>query len=158
MSFLCVLFKSLLCLPLWCLSRVRSFLSTKRASVSIQLVHLLCLHTSFCPNLNILVTPPPKKKNQINNHNYFLSSTQASSCHEKHTRHMGFCSFASTKIFVYSELRSFVSVYVIAWQGSAPVCLCDGLNVIHWAETFLLPASLPFCLHPLLVKAQYKRG
>lgn len=36
----------------------------------------------------------------------------------------------------------FVCVYVIAWQGSAPSRLCEGLNVIHWAETVLLPASL----------------
>lgn len=51
----------------------------------------------------------------------------------------------------------FVSVYVIAWQGSAPIRPCEGLNVIHWAETVLLPASLPFCLTPLMA-AQYKRG
>lgn len=51
----------------------------------------------------------------------------------------------------------FVSVYVIAWQGSAPSRLCEGLNVIHWAETVLLPASLPFCLTPLMA-ARYKRG
>lgn len=51
----------------------------------------------------------------------------------------------------------FVCVYVIAWQGSAPSRLCEGLNVIHWAETVLLPASLSFCLTPLMA-AQYKRG
>lgn len=51
----------------------------------------------------------------------------------------------------------FVCVYVIAWQGSAPSRLCEDLNVIHWAETVLLPASLPFCLSTLMA-AQHKRG
>lgn len=45
-------------------------------------------------------------------------------------------------VFHCTELGSFVCVYVIAWQGSAPSRLCEGLNVIHWAETVLLPASL----------------
>lgn len=66
--------------------------------------------------------------------------------------------------FVSSEIHTFrahgplfVCVYVIAWQGSALSRLCEGLNVIHWAETVLLPASLPFCL-TLLMAAHYKRG
>ena len=42
-------------------------------------------------------------------------------------------------------------------RGQPPSPLCEGLNVIHWAETVLLPASLPFCLTPLMA-AQYKRG
>lgn len=44
----------------------------------------------------------------------------------------------------------FVCVYVIAWQGSAPSRLCEGLNVIHWAETVSLPPSLPVCLSILI--------
>lgn len=43
----------------------------------------------------------------------------------------------------------FVCVYVTAWQGSAPSRLREGVNVIHWAETVLLPASLPFCISTL---------
>lgn len=50
-----------------------------------------------------------------------------------------------------------VSVYVVAWQGSAPSRPCEGLNVIHWAETVLLPSSLQFCLTPLMA-AQSWRG
>lgn len=155
MSSWCVPGKSLLLLHLWRLSRVKSFLSPGDCESR------FCIHSAVTP------APPQHQTSHLSllfilylwtfqaffflflclkiKQKFYILDAYALCLIG-----LAFAALVSTKILTCPEawVPLFVSVYVIAWQGSAPIRLCEGLNVIHWAETVLLPASLPFCLTP----------
>lgn len=169
MSSCCVLRKSLLLPPLWCLSRVKSLFSLGRKGGS-----CLCIHSALTPALpqrqpslltvsemylcikgfvnNLSVPFVCKETTKLAmkfSHFFYPPAYSLIGYHHKHTGQSDvfFSGFVSSEIHTFrAHSPLFVCVYVIAWQGSAPSRLCEGLNVIHWAETVLLPASLPFCL------------
>lgn len=115
-------------------------------------LEICCLHPLFAKNPQNL---------PCNFHNFISATLQSLFPSSQTHRSQSVCFIVDLDPPRSTLARSsgplFVCVYVIAWQGSAPSRLCEGLNVIHWAETVLLPASFSFCL-TLLMAARYKRG